>query len=228
MDYLVYAYLQSGREADAAGVLAQLRNMPSLPGREFKSGYATTSMPVRYAVERHQWAEAAHCSAEEGTLPWVKAIAVWARAVGLARSGKPEAAQTEIVTLQGLHEQSLGLGDAYWAEQVHIQLLEASAWVSQAAGRSAEAVTALRKAADEEDGIEKRPVTPGPIIPAREQLADLLLEQGQAQQALAEYEAALVTSPGRRGALRGALKAAEQTGAESKARRYRLALQKGN
>jgi len=100
--------------------------------------------------------------------------------------------------------------------------------VAQASGKSAEAVTDLRKAADEEDGIEKRPVTPGPVIPAREQLADLLLEQGHAQEALAEYETALLTSPGRRGALEGAVQAAEQAGAESKARKYRLVLQKGN
>jgi tetratricopeptide (TPR) repeat protein len=225
MDYLVYAYLQSGREADAAGVVAQLRNMKSLPVRGFKVGYAATAMPVRYAVERRQWAEAEKCSAAEGALPWVEAIAVWARALGLARSGNPDAARTETKTLQSLHDKSLALGDAYWAEQVHILELEASAWVLEAAGKSAEGVAALRSAADEEDGIEKRPVTPGPIIPAREQLADLLLEQGRAQEALAEYETALHASPGRRGALAGALGAAQRLGDQQKIRFYSNALQ---
>jgi len=228
MDYLVYAYLQKGRNEDAAGVLAQLRSMTSLPAGAFKVGYAATAMPVRYAVERRQWAEAAHCSAAEGTLPWVGALAVWARALGLARSGNVASAQRETAALEALQEKSLALGNLYWAQQVGIQVLEASAWVAQASGKSAEAVTDLRKAADEEDGIEKRPVTPGPVIPAREQLADLLLEQGHAQEALAEYETALLTSPGRRGALEGAVQAAEQAGAESKARKYRLVLQKGN
>ncbi|HKM91154.1 MAG TPA: hypothetical protein VJX29_11110 [Candidatus Acidoferrales bacterium] len=226
MDYLVYAYLQKGRNEDAAGVLAQLRSMTSLPEGAFKVGYAATAMPVRYAVERRQWAEAAHCSAAQGTLPWVEALAVWARALGLARGGNPAAAQTETALLQDLQEKSRALENLYWAQQVAIQVLEASAWVSQASGKSAEAVTALRKAADEEDGIEKRPVTPGPIIPAREQLADLLLEQGHAQEALAEFETALLSSPGRRRALEGALQAAEQANDEIKTRLYRVALQK--
>lgn len=224
MDYLVYAYLQSGRDEDAARVLGDLRGMGSLP-TGFKTGYAATAMPVRYAVERRQWAEAAQCSSAAGTLPWVEAVATWARAVGLARGGDPVAAQAETANLQSLQEKSRALGDAYWAEQVHIQVLEATAWVSQASGKLADAVAALRNAADEEDSIEKRPVTPGPITPAREQLADLLLEQGHAREALAEYETSLHNSPGRRGALTGALHAAKQLGDQEKVRRYTQALQ---
>ncbi|HUK54100.1 MAG TPA: hypothetical protein VL099_12490 [Candidatus Binatia bacterium] len=225
MDYLVYAYLQLGRNADAAAVLAQLREMNSLEAQSFKVGYAATAMPVRYAVERRAWAEAAKCSAPEGTLPWVAALAVWARAVGLARSGNPAGARTETASLEALHQKSLDRGDAYWTVQIRIQLLEASAWVSQASGKAAEALGELRRAADAEDGMEKRPVTPGPMVPAREQLADLLLEQNRAQEALTEYESALRTSPGRRGALAGALEAAQRAGNDSKIKMYRSALE---
>jgi len=225
MDYLVYAYLQSGRDRDAAGVLAELHGMVSLPAGMFKTGYASTAMPVRYAVERRQWSEASQCTAAAGTLPWVEAVATWARAVGLARGGNPAGAQMEITKLQTLQEKSRAMGDAYWAEQVHIQVLEASAWVSQATGKPFDALAALRGAAEEEDGIEKRPVTPGPVVPAREQLADLLLEQGHAQEALAEYESSLQTSPGRRGALVGALKAAQHLDDQEKIRFYSKALQ---
>lgn len=227
MDYLVYAYLQLGRDEDAARVLADLRGMETLPVN-FKTGYASTAMPVRYAVERRRWAEAAECAVVPGTEPWVEAVAVWARAVGRARTGDIDGAQAEITKLMQLKKDSQSLRDSYWAEQVRVQVLAASGWYAQANGESAEAATALRRAADLEDALEKRPVTPGPVTPAREQLADLLLEQGHAREALSEYEASLRNSPGRRGALQGGLAAAEQVRDESKARQYRLALRKGS
>src|SRR5450755_244706 len=59
MDYLVYAYLQSGRDEDASQVIQQLKNMPELNAGDFKASYAATAMPVRYAVERGQWSDAA-------------------------------------------------------------------------------------------------------------------------------------------------------------------------
>ena len=67
----------------------------------------------------------------------------------------------------------------------------------------------MRTSADEEDAIEKLPVTPGPVLPAREQLGFLLLEQNHPSQALGEFRTALANAPGRRGALQGAARAAE-------------------
>src|ERR1035438_9456986 len=90
MDYLVYAYLQSGRDADAGQVIQQLKNMPQLITGSFKIGYAATAIPVRYAVERNQWAEAASILPPAAAPPHVVAIAVWARGVGLARSGRAD------------------------------------------------------------------------------------------------------------------------------------------
>lgn len=225
MDYLVYAYLQRGRNSDAEGVLRQLDAMGSLPVGQFKTGYAATAMPVRYAVERRQWNEAAHCTSGPGAQPHVAAIAAWARTVGLAREGRAAEAAAAIQTLHQLEAQLRTSGISYWAIQVHIQALEAAAWVTDANGNAAEAANLLREAADTEDKLEKLPVTPGPIVPAREQLGDLLLQQGHPQQALAEFEMSLLASPGRRGALQGALAAAEKSNDEPKARLYRLALQ---
>jgi len=226
MDYLEYAYLQSGREADAAGVLADLRGMGALPAG-FKTGYAATAIPVRYAVERRRWTEAANCAAVEGATPWVEAVAVWARAVGRARTGDIDGSQKEITKLMELEHESQSRREFYWSEQVRIQELAASGWYAQANGESAEAALALRRAAALEDAIEKRPVTPGPVMPAREQLADLLLEQGHAKEALTEYEASLLVAPGRRRALQGARAAAERAGDAAKAREFRLALERG-
>jgi len=223
MDYLVYAYLQKGEEAKAAGVLADLRGMGALPAG-FKTGYASTAMPARFAVERRKWDEAAKCSAAPGASPWVEAVAVWTRAVGRARTRDMDGSQTEITRLMYLEKELQNLQEYYWAEQVRIQELAASGWYAQANGESAEAETALRRAADLEDALEKRPVTPGPVAPAREQLADLLLEQGHAKEALAEYEASLRNSPGRRRALLGAREAARRVGNEEKVRFYTKAL----
>jgi len=210
MDYLVYAYLQSGRDKDAAKVIQQLKSMPKLNGGgDFKIAYASTAMPVRYAVERGQWADAAGIVAPTEAPPHVVAIAVWARGLGLARSGHAAEARTEIDRLLRIEEQLRTSDNNYWATQVGILTREVMAWSAQADGKPDGAAALMRTSADEEDAIEKLPVTPGPIIPAREQLAYLLLEQNRPGLALKEFETALANAPGRRGALLGAAHAAE-------------------
>jgi len=225
MDYLVYAYLQSGRTTEAAAVIAQLRDMPALRMQDFKVGYAATAMPVRYAVERQEWAESARSTAGDGAPPHVAAIAAWARALGDARGGDPQAATAEVDTLRALEDKLQLSGNKYWAGQVHIQFLEASAWLAHAEGKADEAFALLRSAADEEDAIEKLPVTPGPVVPAREQLGELLLKQGHPRQALTEFESSLRATPRRRGGLEGALRAAQLSGDRDKERMYRQSLE---
>ncbi|MGO9307308.1 MAG: hypothetical protein ACLP3R_26965, partial [Candidatus Korobacteraceae bacterium] len=203
MDYLVYAYLQEGRDREAAEIIQQLRQMQNPEKLDFKSAYASTAMPVRYAVERHQWADAARIESPQGAPPHVVAVAVWARALGLARSGRSAEVRPEIDRLHELERQLRAAGNEYWAQQVRIQAMEAEAWLAQAQARSDDAQRLLRSAADEEDAIEKLPVTPGPILPAREQLGDLLLEQHQPDQAVKEFQNALASAPNRRGSLDG-------------------------
>ncbi len=211
MDYLVYAYLQSGRDADAASVIAQLKTMPGLNVGSFKVGYAATAMPIRYVVERGQWAEAAQITPPPAAAPpHVIAIAVWARGLGLARSGHPADATGSVQELQRLQDKLRESGNEYWATQVGIMKREVMAWSAEAQGKQQDAEAQLRGAADDEDAIEKLPVTPGPIIPAREQLGDLLLEQNHPEQAAKEFQTALVNSPGRRGSLQGASEAADR------------------
>ncbi len=120
MDYLVYAYLQSGRDEDASQVIQQLKNMPGLTEGSFNNSYAATAMPVRYAVERRQWADSAGIVPPTGAPPQVVAIAVWARGMGLACSGRAPEARAEIDKLQQLEEQLHTAGNTYWATQVGI------------------------------------------------------------------------------------------------------------
>jgi tetratricopeptide (TPR) repeat protein len=216
MDYLVYAYLQAGRSEQALQVIQRLNAMPdieaSIRASDFKSSYAATAMPIRYAVERSQWDDAAKIVPPTGAPLHVVAIAFWSRGVGLARTGHPTEAAAAADPMRKIEEQLRKSGNDYWATQVKILAREVIAWSAQAAGRPDEAVTLMRASADEEDAIEKLPVTPGPIIPAREQLGDLLLQQGHAEMALIEFQTSLKNAPGRRGSTQGVAQASEIAG----------------
>lgn len=198
--------------------------MPELSVGQFKNGYAATAMPVRYAIERRAWDEAATIPLKLGSPPQVLAISYWCHAIGLARSGKPDAAAPELEKLNQSLREVREKNDDYWAAQVEIQIDEAKAWIAQARGQREESVSLLRGAAEKEGSLEKRPITPGPIVPAREQLGDLLLEQNQPGEALREFEASLVNAPGRRGSAAGAARAAELTGDAAKAEQFKKQL----
>ena len=166
-------------------------------------------MPVRNAVELGQWSDAASIVPPTGAPPQVVAIAVWARGMGLARGGHANEAQAEVDRLEQIEAQFHASGNDYWATQVGILRREVMAWSAQANKKPDEAATLMRASADEEDAIEKLPVTPGPIVPAREQLGYLLLKQNRPDLALKEFQTALANAPGRRGATQGAARATE-------------------
>ena len=214
MDYLTYAYLQVGRHDDAARTVAAIGSMDGLRASEFKMGYAATAMPARLAVESRDWEGAARLQPLPGSPPQVAAIVYWARALGRSRAQVPSAPDADIDKLQACLNDLRAKANAYWITQVDAMLQEAQAWRMVARGEAATAVISLRWAADEEDAVEKLPVTPGPIVPAREQLGELLLSVGQPDQALREFRASLALAPGRHGALVGA-SAAEQMLAHS-------------
>jgi hypothetical protein len=209
MDYLTYAYLQLGRDEDVAHVLDDLRKMTDLSPTYFKVAYAASAMPARYAIERRKWSEATQLAPMTDALPQAAAVTAWSRAVGLARSKQAPAARTEAAKLKSAYEQIRAAGDEYWARQIHVQLNSALAWINHAEAKGDEAVKLMRDAADEEDAVEKQPVTPGAVLPTREQLGDLLLELNRPADALREFERALAMTPQRRNALAGAARARE-------------------
>jgi tetratricopeptide (TPR) repeat protein len=221
MDYLTYAYLQRGREADAERVVEQLRAMGSILSSEFKVSYAATVMPVRMAIERERWTDTAHLAPLPGSPPHVVSIVHWARAVGHARSGQADAAQVDIAQIDVCERQATSQGNTYWATQIAVLSKESRAWKTNASGRQEEAVALMREAADAEDSLEKLPVTPGPVIPAREQLGRLLLDLKRPKEALEALTQALKDAPGRRTALMSAQRAAEQAGDSAAANAFR-------
>jgi hypothetical protein len=224
MDYLTYAYLQRGREAEARQIVLELQSMTTITASQFKEGYAATAMPVRFAVERRDWNAAAALEPLAKSPPHVTALALWARALGRARSEQPQSSDSEIARLVECRQELQNAGNSYWATQVDVLLKEAQAWRSAAKGDSEAAIKSLRAAADQEDALEKLPVTPGPVVPAREQLGELLLNLKQPREALQEFRAALTSAPRRRGALLGAIAAAERLGDTQAATQLRTEL----
>jgi tetratricopeptide (TPR) repeat protein len=150
--------------------------------------------------------------------PQVEAITHFARALGAARSGNPEAAKADIAKLAELRDKLRDAKDAYWSNQVDIQHQIASAWVLHAEGKYDEALAGMKAAADAEDKTEKAPVTPGPLAPARELYGDMLLERGMAKEALAAYQATMAKEPNRFNGFLGAAKAAVALGDKATAR----------
>lgn len=218
MDYLVYAYLQVYRDLDALRAIHDLKSMSGLNIGDFKAGYAATAMPIRYAMERRRWADAAVIDPPLGAPLHVVAISVWARGVGLARTGHIAEARNEIDKLRDIQARLEASGNEYWATQTRILERELMAWSAQMEAKPAEAASLMRQAADEEDSTEKLPVTPGPIIPAREQLGDLLLQQKRPDLAVKEFKLALASTPGRLGALQGLADAERQSASKQKQR----------
>jgi tetratricopeptide (TPR) repeat protein len=217
MDYMVYAYLQQGRDAAAREVVERAVNLPT---RFYGGtlGYNFAAMPARFALERASWQDAANLTVPTGALPHVEAITRFARAIGAARGGDAASAEKEVEALEVLGEKLEASNDAYWSTIVEAQRLTAAAWVAHSRGDEASAVQLARDAAALEETVEKHPVTPGPLLPARELEADLLMELGRPAEALASYEKTLEREPRRARALFGAARAAEQSGNDSKAR----------
>jgi tetratricopeptide (TPR) repeat protein len=198
-----------------------LTDRESFAGKTARPGgpFALAAMPARFVMERGAWSEAASLKPVETQYPFADALTHYARAVGLARSEKPVEATAEVEALRMAGEALQGK-DAYWAEQVDIQRAVAAAWIAFAKGQRDEALQMLRAAADRESRTEKSPITPGPLAPAREQLAEMLLSVNRPAEALKEFEAVQVTEPNRFRAVYGAGHAAELAGDQEAARHH--------
>jgi Tfp pilus assembly protein PilF len=216
-DYMVYAHLQLAQDREARAVMEEMlqaKLSPNVSGGTF----ALAAAPARYAVERNNWTEAAQLQVRPSTFGYVTAITHFARALGAARSGNPDAAKPDIATLAELRDKLRAANEAYWAEQVDIQRQVASAWVLYAEGKHDEALRTMRAAADAEDKTEKHVVTPGPLAPARELYGYMLLDRGMAREALEAFELTQQKEPNRFHGFAGAAQAAERLGDRAKAK----------
>ena len=220
MDYEVYAYLQLGQDAQAKAVIDDMMAVPVSSDTFLAAAYALAASPARYAVERGDWKAAAALEVRPVPLPHIAAISWFAKGLGAARSGDAVQAQAAMAQLVPLRDQLRAKKDAYWSEQVDIQLRIVTAWTQLLMGHQAEALQAMSDAADAEDKTEKHPVTPGQLAPARELYGAMLFQVGNPVQALAAFEATMHKEPNRLDATIGAAKAAAAAGDSAKARTY--------
>ena len=216
MDYLEYAYLQTAQDREAKEVVDELTGFRLSAAPNLPTAYAVAAIPVRYALERRDWPAAAALSEPAigfplERFPWAEAIIAYARALGDARIGNIAGAEAEIDRLQSLEDKLKG-DNTYWANQVEVQRLGAAGILAHVRGDDKKAVALVRAAADLDATMDKHPATPSSALPARELLADLLLELNQPAAALVEYRAMLSTDPNRFRSLLGEARAAKQTG----------------
>jgi tetratricopeptide (TPR) repeat protein len=219
LDYLVYAYLQTGQTSAGRRVLDGNADFNAWQAPVPIAYYALAAMPARWVLERGAWDEAANLDVRRFDVPFVDAITYFTRAVGAARAGRPDAAASDIEALKGAAAALAGR-DAYWQEQVEIQRIAAEGWVAFASGEQEQGLAALSEAALREGQTEKHPVTPGPLMPAREQYAEMLLLMGRPAEAQREFEAVQQTEPRRFRAVYGAGRAAELAGDQDGARQH--------
>lgn len=231
-DFLSYAYLQSGQEAkskaavEAVGpVLTRISAMPEMAShREGMVPYYRTEMPAFYMLEMRDWDSAAKIEPAAGSPPQVATVAYWARAIADGHLHRAKEASADLASFDALVAEIKKGKDAYMADGTGAQIdrHEMLGWAAFAAGKSDEATKHMREAADLQDKVGQGEVD----IPAREMLADMLLELHQPQQALAEYEVSLKLSPNRFNGLYNAGMAAEESGDKAKAEQFYAALLK--
>jgi hypothetical protein len=220
MDFLFYAYMQSGREADAKALIEEIRAMPNKKDDMYGKGYdphaATLAhLSALYPIEMHDWPTAAALPPTEvaGTAEY--SMIFWARAIGSAHLHKPDDVRKDIAEIERIYKKREAEKSDF-AAAAEGDRKEAQAWLAFAEGKYDDAVEALRPIADKEDAIGDEPDG----APAREMIADILLEAKRPQQALAEYQTDLKLHPNRFDGLYGAARAAEAAGMQADATEY--------
>jgi len=215
LDYLEFAYLQTGQDKLAEEITHKVRQGLKGDAARFAGLFASASIPVRYVIERRQWADAAALPTEGlpgGRYSWADATVYFARALGASRTGRLDQARADVAKIGALKQTLVEAKENYWVSQVEIQRRAAEAWLQYAAGKRDDALTAMRSAVELEDSTDKHPVTPGSVIPMRALLGDMLLEMKRPAESLGEFTRLMNTEPNRFVAVYGAARSAEMKG----------------
>ena len=214
LDYMVYAYLQQGRDREARATVdtAQHLMTASIASDALIANYNQIAMEARLPLERGDWAAASRLPVRAAELTIGAALAHFTRGIGAGRLGDTARTGVEIAALAAIQADMTRRGDNDWATVVDIKRQVVTAWRELAAGDTAAALRDAKAAADIEDVTEKQPVTPAELLPARELEADMLLAVGRYAEARNAYTATLAREPRRARSLYGAGRAAELAG----------------
>ena len=224
-DYLVYAYLQTGKTDDAKNLLDYLRSINKIYPNGVKGAYPTAAIPARFYLETRQWNKAAILEMNSNDFPadkfpWSNGIIHFTRVLGAVHSGDLLNAKIDLEKLNNCHQNLLSKNDTYMANQVNIMVNAANAWIHFYENKKEDAIALMTESANLESKTEKQSLTPGEVLPAQELLGDLLLKLGKHSEALEAYELNLKIRPNRFNGLYGAAVAAKQSGNKEKAKDY--------
>lgn len=209
LDYVVYAFLQKKEDSLAKKYLDYLLTIDKVYPVNFKGAYAFAAIPARYSLERKDWKEASALQLYPANFPWEKfpwqeAIIHFAKLIGNIHLNNQQAAEEELKSLETLYGKLANdKNKSLEAAQVMVQIKASEALIEYGKGNKDKALELMRTAADMEDAMEKHPVTPGAVIPARELLGELLLEMNKPSLALEAFELDLKNNPNRRNGLNG-------------------------
>ena len=222
MNYLIYAYLQQGREREAARVVTDAAQVTAtVPASSAAGDHALAEIPARYAAERERWVDAAHLVVRAAPdHREAEAITYGTRAIGAIHTGDLAAARADSVALAAIGTDLDARGQDYWARTVDVARLEVGALLAHAEGRDTTAVELAARAAEMEDGTLKSPAIPAPVVSARALQGDLLYAAGRPALARASFERALAREPNRLRTLLGAARAAQAAGETAVARQH--------
>jgi len=204
LDYLVYAYLQKKDDVSAKNQVTYLKSIHEVYPPNFKVAYAFAAIPARYALERKDWKMAAGLQLQPANFPWKnfpwqEAIIHFARSLGHVHLNNLNEAELELGQLKGLYQTLSRQKDkANEAAYVDVQIKASEAWIELKKGNANLAKELMMAAADKEDAMEKHPVTPGSVLPARELLGEMLLELNEPVLAVDAFEKDLKVNPNRR------------------------------
>ena len=218
MDFLNYAYLQVGEDDKAHAIVERVQQMKPMAGHDMHDylDIARARFPATYEIELRRWKEAAALNPKMASQPQNVAEVYWARAVGSGHLREAAATRRELAQYDAMVEAVKKSADAYMAQYMKDGRDEIRAWVAFAEGRNERAAQIMREVADKQDKIGKGEVE----IPAREMLADILLESNRPQEALTEYEQSMKIDPNRFNGLYGAARAAQMTNHPAVAEKY--------
>ncbi len=223
MHFLLYAYLQTGQDAKAKQIVDQAQTIVAgAPKNGDDSGmleyynFAAAHFPALYDLEMHHWTEAMALQPAANAPPHTQMITYWAQTIGAAHTGNVEAARAAAKKYDEAQEAVRKSKYAYTLDGPNLQHAEVQAWLAFAEKKNDDALKQMRSVAETQDKVGKAEVD----IPAREMLADMLLELKQPEAALVEYEKSMKSDPNRFNELAGAANAAEMTHQQKKADGY--------
>jgi len=218
MDYLVYAYLQKKNDKAAKQQLDYLETINEVYPINFKVAYAFAALPTRFALERKDWEMAASLRLHPSNFPWKdfpwqEAIIHFGRLMGNVHLNKIKEAEKELSQLKSLYQNLVAQKNkAGEAAQVEVQIITSEAWIELTKENTQKAKELMLAAADKEDAMEKHPVTPGSVLPARELLGEMLLQLNEPGLAVEAFEKDLKINPNRLNGIKGLEKAKQKAG----------------